>query len=148
MNIYDVFLVDSKFNVDSTKSYTKKAKELAINASNAHTQHHRLTLANHERTLKLLAKNDRQLQQFTDSIRFMRENTIWSKAQRFQSFAPVRKGVFAQWLVDGRDYYWNASRAISMAKDVIYIHDWWLSPEVVSIHISARRFGSDGIDSA
>jgi len=25
---------------------------------------------------------------------------------------------------------WNVSRAINMAKDVIYIHDWWLSPQL------------------
>lgn len=24
-----------------------------------------------------------------------------------------------------RDYFWNLSRAINMAKDRIYIHDWW-----------------------
>lgn len=27
-----------------------------------------------------------------------------------------------------RDYFWNLSRAIQLAKRVIYIHDWWLSP--------------------
>ena len=27
-----------------------------------------------------------------------------------------------------RDYFWNLSRAILLAKDTIYIHDWWLSP--------------------
>jgi phospholipase D1/2 len=38
--------------------------------------------------------------------------------------------VAAQWLVDGRDYMWNLSRALMMAKESIYIHDWWLSPEL------------------
>jgi len=27
-----------------------------------------------------------------------------------------------------RDYCWNVSRAILMAKERIMIHDWWLSP--------------------
>lgn len=27
-----------------------------------------------------------------------------------------------------RDYFWNLSRAIQLAKKVIYIHGWWLSP--------------------
>jgi hypothetical protein len=27
-----------------------------------------------------------------------------------------------------RDYFWNLSRAILLAKESIYIHDWWLSP--------------------
>ena len=71
------------------------------------------------------------------------------KNNRFDSFAPIRMNVSAQWLVDGvsalslgvgvcgmvtyddscqRDYFWNLSRAILLAKDTIYIHDWWLSP--------------------
>lgn len=134
MNIYDVFLVDANFEVDAKKFLRKKPKDLAVAPSNpAHPQHHSLTIQNGERQLKLLAKNERQLLQFHESIRSMKDNTIWSQQQRFQSFAPVRKGVFAQWLVDGRDYMWNVSRAISMAKDVIYIHDWWLSPELVSL---------------
>lgn len=27
-----------------------------------------------------------------------------------------------------RDYMWNLSRAILLARECIYIHDWWLSP--------------------
>lgn len=136
MNIYDVFLVDSQFEVDAKKFLRKKPKDLAVAPSNpAHPQHHSLTIQNSERQLKLLAKNERQLQQFHESIISMKDQTIWSRPQRFQSFAPVRRGVFAQWLVDGRDYMWNVSRAISMAKDVIYIHDWWLSPELVCIRL-------------
>ncbi|KAH0556541.1 hypothetical protein GP486_005592 [Trichoglossum hirsutum] len=136
MNIYDVFLVDAEFTVDTKRNRLrdqKKARDIARSAKDnaAHPKkHHTLSIHNTERDVKLLAKNDRQLLQFEDSIRFMSSNTLWSKPQRFGSFAPVRKGVFAQWLVDGRDYMWNVSRAISMARDVIYIHDWWLSPEL------------------
>ena len=136
MNIYDVFLVDSDFKIQTKKKRPpirdQKPKELAKSAkeSAAHPQNHTLKLYNSERRLRLLAKNERQLHQFEDSIRFMSSNTPWAKKNRFDSFAPVRPNVFAQWLVDGRDYMWNVSRAISMAKDVIYIHDWWLSPEL------------------
>ncbi|KAI9833603.1 MAG: hypothetical protein M1819_003556 [Sarea resinae] len=134
MNIYDVFLVDSDFSIQPKKKRLRdqKAKDIAKTAkdSAAHPQHHMLRLSNSERKLKLLAKNERQLYQFEESIKFMSSNTIWSRKNRFDSFAPVRTGVFAQWLVDGRDYMWNVSRAISMARDVIYIHDWWLSPEL------------------
>ncbi|KAI9755279.1 MAG: hypothetical protein M4579_004344 [Chaenotheca gracillima] len=134
MNIYDVFLVDSDFQMVAKKKRLrdKKPKDIAASAktSAAHPQHHSLKIVNSERKVKLLAKNERQLHQFEESIRFMHTNTIWGKPHRFDSFAPVREGVFAQWLVDGRDYMWNVSRAISMARDVIYIHDWWLSPEL------------------
>lgn len=134
MNIYDVFMVDSSFQLQTQKKRLRdqKPKDLAKTAkeSASHPQHHSLKLSNSERKLKLLAKNERQLHQFEESIRFMSQNTAWVKLNRFGSFAPVRPNVFAQWLVDGRDYMWNVSRAINMAKDVIYIHDWWLSPEL------------------
>ena len=136
MNIFDVFLVDSKFEVKAKEKSVplrkQNAKEFAktTKESAKHPQHHHMKLVNFERKLRLIAKNERTLYQFRDSIRLMRENTPWSKPNRYDSFAPVRSGVFAQWLVDGRDYMWNVSRAISMAKDVIYIHDWWLSPEL------------------
>ncbi|KAL9131281.1 MAG: hypothetical protein Q9217_000769 [Psora testacea] len=135
MNIYDVFLVDSNFRISTKRKRLRdqqKPKDMAKVAkeSAAHPQHHSLKLYNSERKLKLLAKNERQLHQFQESILFMCTNSPWAKPKRFDSFAPVRTKVFAQWLVDGRDYMWNVSRAISMAKDVIYIHDWWLSPEL------------------
>lgn len=35
-----------------------------------------------------------------------------------------------KWYVDGRDYFWAVSEALEKAKEVIYIEDWWLSPEL------------------
>ncbi|KAF9887137.1 Phospholipase D1 [Aspergillus nanangensis] len=134
MNIYDVFLVDPFFKLQTQKISLRhqKAKELAKSATESarHPQHHTLKLENSERKLRLLARNERQLHQFEDSIRFMVKNTPWAKPNRFDSFAPVRQRCFAQWLVDARDHMWVVSRAINQAKDVIYIHDWWLSPEL------------------
>ena len=134
MNIYDVFLVDANFKVQTNRKrlrdqkprdYAKTATETAT-----HAKHHSLKLSNSERIIKLLAKNERQLHQFEESISHMSQSTPWSKPNRFDSYAPLRTDVHAQFLVDGRDYMWNVSRAISMAKDVIYIHDWWLTPEL------------------
>lgn len=134
MNIYDVFLVDPHFKIQTQKMNLRnqKARELAKSATQSarHPQHHTLRLENSERKLKLLARNERQLQQFEESIRFMAANTPWMQPNRFDSFAPVRQRCFAQWLVDARDHMWVVSRAINQAKDVIYIHDWWLSPEL------------------
>lgn len=134
MNIYDVFLVDPFFKIQARKVSLRNqnASELAKSAKESarHPKHHTLRLENSERKLRLLARNERQLHQFEDSIRFMVGNTPWSRPNRFGSFAPVRPNCFAQWLVDGRDHMWLVSRAINQAKDVIYIHDWWLSPEL------------------
>ena len=125
MNIYDVFLLDSDFKLELRKDQSKGAK-----AKSKALRHHLIKLNNSERKLKLLVQHERQLDQWYSSINQMIDSSPWSKKNRFDSFAPVRTNVFAQWLVDGRDYMWNVSRAISMAKDVIYIHDWWLSPEL------------------
>ncbi|KAE8144871.1 phospholipase D1 [Aspergillus avenaceus] len=134
MNIYDVFLIDPFFRLQTQKISLRnqKAKELAKSAKESarHPQHHTLRLENSERKLKLLARNERQLHQFEDSIRFMVNSTPWARPNRFDSYAPVRHNCFAQWLVDARDHMWMVSRAINQAKDVIYIHDWWLSPEL------------------
>jgi phospholipase D1/2 len=133
MNVFDVILVDANFSIQTKgRLRDQKPKELAIEAkaSATHPNHHRLRIQNAERTVKLLAKSEKLLGQFEDSINFMLQGNPWTQEHRFGSFAPVRQKVFAQWLVDGRDYMWNVSRAINMARDVIYIHDWWLSPEL------------------
>ncbi|KAL1902945.1 Phospholipase D1 [Sporothrix stenoceras] len=140
MNIYDVYLIDPKFLIIS-KSKRKQqqiangkasvaAAELEMSTSKNRLKHHTLTLVTSERKVKLWARNQHLIGQFEESIVDMLKQTPWHRRNRFDSFAPVRTGVFAQWLVDGRDYMWNVSRAIAMAKDVIYIHDWWLSPEL------------------
>ena len=141
MNIYDVFLFDSDFRIQSSKlrSTPQSAKEKhhkpielleAAKDTTRHPRHHRLKLYNSERRLKLLARNERLLHQFEESIQQTMAQSPWTKVNRFESFAPVRQKCFAQWLVDGRDHMWVVSRALQQAKDVIYIHDWWLSPEL------------------
>lgn len=148
IDICDVYLVDSKFDIMVKKKKTgqigtkdsKKSKSQAeehadddddfLGADSTKKHHHKLTIVNSERKINLYAQQH-DLPQFEDSIRSIKQNSPWADENiRFDSFAPVRQNVFAQWLVDGRDYMWNVSRAISMAKDVIYIHDWWLSPEL------------------
>lgn len=106
---------------DAAKSDPKALKNASI---------HTFYIRNAERKIKLVAKSERQMDQFINSLEKMAEKSIWASKNRFGSFAPIRLNVAAQWLVDGRDYYWNLSRAILLAKEKIYIHDWWLSPEL------------------
>ncbi|PNY28575.1 Phospholipase D1 [Tolypocladium capitatum] len=136
MNIYDVYLVDSKFGIISKRNPLKqigsddKPAEIDLTLEAPPDKHHTLTLYTSERKVRLFSRYQSVMKQFEESINEMLKQTAWYEKKRFDSFAPVRTGVFAQWLVDGRDYMWNVSRAINMAKDVIYIHDWWLSPEL------------------
>ncbi|RDA89957.1 hypothetical protein CP533_6665 [Ophiocordyceps camponoti-saundersi (nom. inval.)] len=135
MNIYDVYLVDSKFSIVSKRNPLKKMgsnkqSEIDLTVDAPREKHHTLTLCTSERKVRLFSSYQSVMKQFEESINEMLRQTPWYEKKRFGSFAPVRTGVFAQWLVDGRDYMWNVSRAINMARDVIYIHDWWLSPEL------------------
>ncbi|KAF8908954.1 hypothetical protein CPB84DRAFT_1813208 [Gymnopilus junonius] len=83
---------------------------------------------------KQAAKVSGDVSKHTFYILFARNETAatshYTGSNRFDSFAPIRLNVAAQWLVDGRDYFWNLSRAMLLAKESIYIHDWWLSPEL------------------
>ncbi|KAK5130280.1 hypothetical protein LTR08_002240 [Meristemomyces frigidus] len=136
---YDVFLVDSEFRTEKKRITNASNEERTVTNKDGTVQptkasktgkHHLIRLYNAERKLKLIARNERHWIQFQESLNTMMSQTIWAQKQRFASFAPVRHGVWARWLVDGRDHMWQVSRAIDNAKDFIYIHDWWLSPEL------------------
>ncbi|SCV01872.1 LAME_0G19064g1_1 [Lachancea meyersii CBS 8951] len=131
----EVFLVDSSFqirvpgelevmandykNFDPMGQDTKKLSTKLM-----------ITLENSERKIQMLVKSEFQLRLWVASISKMVESTIWTQKKRFDSFAPIRQNCFCKYLVDGRDYFWALSEALSMAQDVIFIHDWWLSPEL------------------
>ncbi|KAI9275903.1 hypothetical protein BDA99DRAFT_496737 [Phascolomyces articulosus] len=59
-----------------------------------------------------------------------REEEISKKYHRYDSFAPVRHDAKVKYFIDGHDYCWAVSEAIANARQVIYIEDWWLSPEM------------------
>lgn len=59
-----------------------------------------------------------------------REERLNTEKHRFESFAPVRHGARVKHYVDGQDYCWAVSEAIEHAEEVIFIEDWWLTPEL------------------
>lgn len=131
----DVFLVDSSFKIRYSGNSDTALKEGAkFDPLEDHSRKIStkllITLENGERKLQIIAKSEYLLKLWVSSISKMAESTPWSKKHRFESFAPVRSNCFCKFLVDGRDYFWALSEALSMAKDVIFIHDWWLSPEL------------------
>ncbi|KAH9925437.1 phospholipase D [Epithele typhae] len=99
---------------------------------------HVFYVVNSQTRLKLYAKNERQMLQWIAALERVARESHYTGKNRFDSFAPIRLNVAAQWLVDGRDYFWNLSRAILLARESIQIHDWWLSPELLM-----RRPGKD-----
>ncbi|KAH7340733.1 hypothetical protein B0J17DRAFT_694350 [Rhizoctonia solani] len=109
----------------------------------AANQGHTFYIQNSQNRLKLVAKNEREMVQWIVSMERMASQSHWTGKNRFDSYAPIRLNVAAQWLVDGRDYFWNLSRAILLAKERIYIHDWWLSPELYLRRPGKEQFRLD-----
>ncbi|KAG7196064.1 Phospholipase D1 [Scheffersomyces spartinae] len=122
---------DSDTDLDDSSIALKVIAESEVETVNSSIFNHlKITLENNERKLVLLPRSRREQLQWIGSLNKMKNSTIWAEKHRFGSFAPIRENVLAQWFVDGRDYFWAVSSALEMAKDVIYIHDWWLSPEL------------------
>lgn len=115
---------------EDSQSQIEAANRVADKVQNQVFTHLKITLENNERKLVILPKSRIEQKLWLQSLDEMVRSTVWSEKHRFNSFAPVRKNCYAQWLVDARDYFWAASAAMEMAKDVIFIHDWWLSPEL------------------
>ncbi|KAI8370759.1 hypothetical protein EDC96DRAFT_502234 [Choanephora cucurbitarum] len=59
-----------------------------------------------------------------------REEEYLAQGHRYDSFAPIRNEAMVKYFIDGHDYCWAVSEAIESAKEVIFIEDWWLSPEL------------------
>ncbi|KAF9527594.1 phospholipase D [Crepidotus variabilis] len=104
---------------------------------------HTFYIINSQMRLKIFAKNERQMLQFITALEKTAATSHYTGSNRFDSFAPIRLNVSAQWLVDGRDYFWNLSRAILYARESIYIHDWWLSPELLMRRPNKDRYRLD-----
>lgn len=113
--------------------------------TDAKVSSHTFHIKNAERKLKLVANNERQMNQFIASMERVARRNIFGKTNRFDSFAPIRLNCNARWIVDGRDYYWQVSRALSRAKDCVYIHDWWLSPELYLRRPGSPKYRLDNV---
>ncbi|KAI9486219.1 MAG: hypothetical protein EXX96DRAFT_626299 [Benjaminiella poitrasii] len=134
--VYDVFLFDQQFNVHRLGFFGNKHKNhkkwsiALVNASHWTSKKSTLCLTNMQGAYQFRAKDEHQAKQFEHSIQTLSQQSVWCKPNRFDSFAPIRHNVPAAWFVDGRDYLWDVSVALDNAKECIYIHDWWLSPEL------------------
>ncbi|KAG2010069.1 phospholipase D, variant 2 [Coprinopsis cinerea AmutBmut pab1-1] len=129
-------------NFQDTNAAVKRATEQAL-AKSKDVSRHTFYIVNSQTRLKLHARSERQMLQFIAALERIAKTSPFTKHHRFDSFAPVRTNVAAQWLVDGRDYFWNVSRAILLAKESIYLHDWWLSPEVLMRRPNMDRYRLD-----
>jgi phosphatidylserine/phosphatidylglycerophosphate/cardiolipin synthase-like enzyme len=131
-DIHRLALFGDKSGHHHVKNCTKKLSSALVNASHWTSGKSTLCLKNMQGVYHFRAKNELQAKQFEKSIQIMAQNSIWCKNNRFGSFAPIRVNTPVAWFVDGRDYFWDMSVALENARECIYIHDWWLSPELVN----------------
>ncbi|KAI8336140.1 hypothetical protein BC941DRAFT_428409 [Chlamydoabsidia padenii] len=136
MDYYDVILFEPGFQIQrgyTHRSINKLDKlKLAItSAAKLSIGHSTLCIRTNAGEIYLRAKNVRQAIQFEQSLlQACRQSTWCLPPQRFNSFAPVRSNCSTTWFVDGKDYFYQISVALENATKHIYIHDWWLSPEL------------------
>uniref|UniRef100_A0A915B7M1 Phospholipase n=3 Tax=Parascaris univalens TaxID=6257 RepID=A0A915B7M1_PARUN len=55
---------------------------------------------------------------------------IWREPHPYGSTFPLRRTQSVQWFVDGRKYMEHAANMMELAREEIFIADWWLSPEI------------------
>ncbi|GAA5969449.1 hypothetical protein JCM21900_006502 [Sporobolomyces salmonicolor] len=51
-------------------------------------------------------------------------------SHRFNSFADVTEGNDVKFYLEGHDYFYALSEILENAKELIFILDWWLTPEL------------------
>lgn len=91
---------------------------------------HTLVLSNEYSKWNLQAESERQMLEFERDIYMFWEKSVWKSRHRFGSFSPVRFNCDAKFYIDGESYFNAVYQAILNAQNVIYIQDWWLSPEI------------------
>lgn len=89
-------------------------------------------------TIKLTNSNERmilkptsgpQMSYWLQELESMSESS-WCQTNRFDSFAPTRYRQSFEWIVDCKDYFEKVADALEAAETQIFIHGWWVSPEV------------------
>jgi phospholipase D1/2 len=50
------------------------------------------------------------------------------RKKRFGSSYPARSNAQVQWFVDAKDYYEKAAAMLEIAREEVFIADWWLCP--------------------
>lgn len=138
----DVFLVDPLFKIEYDGSIDEaeaaRDNDGCVDIDEPEDQQrghrlspftHKITLENNERKMVIHVK-EKEMWLWVKLLNDMKNLTIYSEPNRFGLFAPIRQNCFAKWFVDGRDHFWAILLALEMAKDTIFIHDWWLLPEL------------------
>lgn len=91
-----------------------------------------MIVSNLQHVLMLKCPNEEDTQAWVDTIKSVVEDTgqIWLHKKRYGSSFPQRLNSYCQWFVDAKNCWEKTASLIEMAREEIFITDWWLSPEV------------------
>ncbi|CAB3404351.1 unnamed protein product [Caenorhabditis bovis] len=89
-----------------------------------------ITNMQHELHLKCRRKQDTSNWKQIIEISMQGIGNVWLQPHRFSSTFPVRENSYAKWFVDAKSYMEYAADMMELAREEIFITDWWLSPEI------------------
>lgn len=115
----DVLMVDRHFRVEIENEGSKNP-----------LKPFRLRIRNGSKELEVRPENNSQMPFWISQLNSLSINCPFAQNHRYNSFAPVREACSLEWLIDAEEYFTALVKAIKSAKNEIYIHGWWLSPEV------------------
>uniref|UniRef100_A0AC34F7V6 Phospholipase n=1 Tax=Panagrolaimus sp. ES5 TaxID=591445 RepID=A0AC34F7V6_9BILA len=116
--IRQVLLIDEHFEINPKDMDDIKKREFVI--------------ANSQHVLHLKCKYEVQAELWQKKLESVCLTTgqIWLQQKRFGASFPERENALCEWFVDARAYYEKAASFMEMAREEIFIADWWLSPEI------------------
>ena len=90
-----------------------------------------ITITNLSRMLDLRFKSyfERELW-FQELEKRIQKYKLIIKNNKYKAYTNEKKNNYAQWFIDGKDYYEDLCEKLMEAKKTIFITDWWMSPEV------------------
>lgn len=87
-------------------------------------------ITNLKKKIRIYSRHSRRINTFYESLIKTLENSNHKNKNRYESFAPIRKDVNVEHLIDGKNYFHSLYRAIKSAERTIYIAGWWVFPKL------------------
>lgn len=119
----DVLLCDKEFHIIVENEHHSKGQLQFLHPIT-------ITIVNGSKKLEVRPEQNSQINYWLEDLRRLAIDCIWCQSHRFGSFAPVRRDGKLEWLIDAEEYYREVIKSIDEAKEEIFIHGWWVSPEL------------------